>query len=67
MIICTYNSGCTIKIGCNTSCYYVKSYTKICSNKSLHTTLALSAAAIFKKPGSYKVTGTTSGSVTYLG
>ena len=62
------NGGCTIKIGCNTSGYPVKSYAKTCSNKSLHTTLALSAAAtIFKKPGSYKVAGTTSGSVTYLG
>lgn len=28
------NGGCTIKIGCNTSSYFVKSYTSSCLNYS---------------------------------
>ena len=62
------NGGCTIKIGCNTSSYFVKYYTSSCSNKSLHTQLALYVAKNkVKKPGSYKVTGSTDGTVSYLG
>lgn len=62
------NGGCTIKIGCNTSGYFVKSYSSSCSNKSLHTQLALYVAKNkVKRPGSYKVTGSTYGTVTYLG
>ena len=57
-------SGC----GESTSSYFVKSYTSSCSNKSLHTQLALYVAKNkVKKPGSYKVTGSTYGTVSYLG
>lgn len=42
--------------------------TSSCSNKSLHTQLALYVAKNkVKKPGSYKVTGSTYGTVSYLG
>lgn len=62
------NGGCTLVLGCNTSSYFVKSYTSSCSNKSLHTQLALYVAKNkVKKPGSYKVTGSTYGTVSYLG
>ena len=62
------NGGCTIKIGCNTKGYFIQSYVSRCATSGIHSQVALDAAIkVFKKPGKYKVSGNTTGSVTFLG
>ncbi len=69
-VINNINGGCAVRIiycKAKGTCF-VGSYMSSCYLRSFHGSVAVNAVkTTFKKSGKYRVTGTTTGTVTYLG